>query len=99
MAQPLPESATNPWATRSGHGAATGFILLGAFLASGLLLTPVAGLVAAGVASSSALLWIAAPVSIVYGGSAYFIGLRLAGSWLRNHEPELLAELSPAKSS
>jgi ABC-2 type transport system permease protein len=99
MAQPLPESATNPWATRSGHGAATGFVLLGAFLASGLLLTPVGGLVAAGIASSRAMLWVAAPVSIIYGGIAYLVGLRLAGSWLRNHEPELLAELSPAKSS
>src|SRR5439155_1323545 len=45
LAQPLPESATNPWATRSGHGLSTGLLLLGAFLVSGLLLAPVAGLV------------------------------------------------------
>ena len=99
LAQPLPESATNPWATRSGHGLSTGLLLLGAFLVSGLLLAPVAGLVAAGVASSSVLLWIAAPVSVAYGGLAYAIGLRIAGSWLRGHQPELLAELSPNRAA
>ena len=74
-------------------------LLLGAFLVSGLLLAPVAGLVAAGVASSSVLLWIAAPVSVAYGGLAYAIGLRIAGSWLRGHQPELLAELSPNRAA
>jgi hypothetical protein len=72
---------------------------LGAFLLSGLLLAPVAALVAVGVESSSTLLWIAGPVSVFYGALVYLIGLRTAGSWLRGHQAELLAELSSSRAA
>jgi hypothetical protein len=95
---PLPESA-NPWASRSGQGLVQGLIMLGAFLGSGLLVAPVAGLIGAGIASSSSiLLWIAAPLAIAYGGAAYVGGLRVASKWLRDHQPEVLAALSPSKA-
>jgi hypothetical protein len=99
LAQPLPESTTNPWATRSGHGLSTGFLLLGALLASAVLLVPVAALVSIGVDSSTGLLWVAGPVSVGYGVLAYLVGLRTSGSWLREHQPELLADLGANRSA
>jgi hypothetical protein len=44
-------------------------------------------------------LWIAGPVSVFYGALVYLIGLRTAGSWLRGHQAELLAELSSSRAA
>jgi len=98
FAQPLPQAATNPWGVRSGQSIGTGFVLLGAFLLSGLLLAPPAVLAGVG-ASHPAVLWIAGPVSVAYGVAAYAIGMHISGSWLRTHQPELLGALSPSRAA
>jgi ABC-2 type transport system permease protein len=99
VAQPLPESSSNPWAMRSGQGLAAGFTLLGAFLFSGIMVAPVAILIGVGLTTSPVLLWVAAPVGVLYGSVVYVIGLRVASAWLREHQPELLERLSPARAA
>ena len=96
LAQPLPETPTNPWATGPGQAMAAGFILFGAFLLGAVLLVPVAVGVAIGVATSTAALWVAAVLAASYGVAVYAVGLLLAGAWLRRHEPELLRKLAAA---
>jgi ABC-2 type transport system permease protein len=96
VAQPFPESTTNPWAMRSGQGLAAGFTLLGSFLLSGVIVAPVAVLVGLGLTDSSVVLWIAGPVGVLYGSAVYLAGLRMGATWLRDHQPELLERLSPA---
>ena len=60
-----------------------------------LLVSPVAALVGLGVSRWRGLLALSVPVSLAYGGMLYWIGLRIASSWIRIHQAELLEELSP----
>jgi ABC-2 type transport system permease protein len=92
-AQPMAEGS-NPWAMRSGQGLSAGFLLWGAFLVSLLLLAPVAIVVGIALTSWRPLLWISSPMAVLYGAGAYLVGERLAGTWLREHQPELLDALS-----
>jgi ABC-2 type transport system permease protein len=97
-AQPAPEGS-NPWAIRSGQGLSAGFLLMGAFLGSLLLLAPVAVLVGIALTMWRPLLWIASPVAVLYGAGAYLVGVRVAAKWLREHQPELLEALSPRSAA
>ncbi len=99
LAQPLAGSSTNPWAVRSGQNLVTGLVLVGALLGTALLVSPVAGAIAFGLASSRLVLWVACPIAVVYGLGAYVVGLRVAATWLRTHQPELLSALSPAAAA
>jgi hypothetical protein len=39
------------------------------------------------------------PISIVYGGWLWRVGLGLGAAWLDNHQPELLAALSTRRAA
>jgi ABC-2 type transport system permease protein len=95
LAQPAPESTMNLWASRPGRGCGTAALMILAVLLNLLLVSPVAALVGLGVSRWRGLLALSVPVSLAYGGMLYWIGLRIASSWIRIHQAELLEELSP----
>jgi ABC-2 type transport system permease protein len=98
LAMPMPESTTNLWAVRSGQGCGTGLVLLLAVAMNAVFVLPLVGLVVAGLRLWPALLWVAAPASIVYGFIVYRTGLGLASRWLRDNQPELLESLRPRQA-
>jgi len=96
---PLSEG-TNLWGGRgSGQGCAAGMTQLLAMVIAGMLCAPLGVLVGIGVAWWPPGLVIAAPVSVVYGVALWRFGLFLAADWLRGHQPELLASLSPRRAA
>lgn len=95
FAQPLPESTTNLWAQRTGTGFETALVMLCVLLVSQLLVAPIAALVLFGLFVWKPMLTIAVLVSVGYGAAVYLIGRHMAAGWLRWHQAELLAALSP----
>jgi len=97
---PLPGGTTNLWGGRgSGQGCAVGMTQLLAMLAAGVLCVPLGVLVGIGVAWWHPALVLAAPVAVAYGVALWRFGLFLAGDWLRGHQPDLLAALSPRRAA
>ena len=97
---PLPSGTTNLWGGRgSGQGCAVGLTQLLAMLAVGVLCAPLGVLVGIGVALWHPALTIAAAAAVVYGATLWRVGLYLAASWLRTHQPELLTALSPRRAA
>jgi ABC-2 type transport system permease protein len=95
---PLPGGTTNLWGGRgSGQGCAVGMTQLLAMLTAGVLCAPLGVLVGIGLTWWHPALVIAAPVAVVYGLLLWRFGLFLAADWLRGHQPELLATLSPRR--
>jgi len=99
LAQPMPESMTNPWAGRSGQGCGTALIMIVVLMMNFVLVSPLAALVAIGLTVWRPLLVIAAPVAILYGWVLYRLGLGIASAWLRDHQPELLEALGPRRAA
>jgi ABC-2 type transport system permease protein len=98
LAQPLPESSTNLWATSPGQGCGTALLIVLILVANLLLALPLAALVLIGVRAWRPLLLLAGPISLAYGGVIYGLGLRVAVEWLRHHQPELLEALTPRRT-
>jgi ABC-2 type transport system permease protein len=98
LAQPLPDSRTNPWAGRTGRGCGTAAVMFGVGWLNLALLVPLAAVVTVGLFVSRPVLFLAAAFAIAYGAGAYLLGLHIASGWLRGHQAELLANLSPSKS-
>ena len=92
---PMPESPTNPWGQNTGQGCAAGFVGMLALGVEGLLLLPLAVLVAVGLGPWPPALVIAAPAAVVYGWLIWRTGLRIATRWLWWRLPELLETLTP----
>ena len=88
----------NLWASRPGQGCGTAALMMVALLLNLLLIGPVAGLVAAGLKLWRPLLAVSVPISLAYGAILYLTGLRIASSWVRTHQAELLEELSPRRA-
>jgi ABC-2 type transport system permease protein len=97
---PIPENATNLWATQGvGQGCTTGLVQMTAMMAQGTLLLPVAVLVGAGLLVWRPALWLACPFAVGYGLGLWWLGVRAGSDWLRSHQPELLAALHPARAA
>ena len=95
FAYPLPEDATNLWAVQgTGQGCLVGLVQMAAFAAQGVLVAPLAALVVAGLVAWTPALVLVCPLAIAYGVFLWRVGLGLGASWLRGHQPELLAALS-----
>jgi ABC-2 type transport system permease protein len=95
FAYPLPEDATNLWAVQgTGQGCLVGVVQLAAFAAQGVLVAPLAAVVVAGLVAWTPALVLVCPLAIAYGLFLWRVGLGLGASWLRGHQPELLAALS-----
>jgi ABC-2 type transport system permease protein len=95
LAQPMPEAQTNLWAQTTGQGFRTAALMLLILVVSQLLVAPIAALVLVGLETWTPLLAIAAPASLAYGALLYAVGRRMAATWLREHQAELLLALSP----
>jgi ABC-2 type transport system permease protein len=95
FAYPLPEDATNLWAVQgTGQGCLVGLVQMAAFAAQGVLVAPLVALVVAGLVAWTPALVLVCPLAIAYGVFLWRVGLGLGASWLRGHQPELLAALS-----
>lgn len=96
--QPLPEMTGNLWALSStGQGATTALVQLAAFSVQSVMVTPVVGLVLAGLFLWPPLLVAAPLLGLAYGLILWQAGLRLAAEWLATHQPELLGALNPRR--
>jgi ABC-2 type transport system permease protein len=95
----LPESRSPFAGAGGGQGCSTGLVLTVCLLAQNVLLLPVvaAGLVT--VALGPAALLIAVPLALGYGGLLWWAGLTMATDYADGHQPELLALVSPSRSS
>jgi len=65
----------------------------------GVLLLPLLALVGVGFFAWRPALAIACPVAVLYGLAVWRIGLGMSARWLREHQPELLAALSPRRAA
>jgi ABC-2 type transport system permease protein len=96
---PLPEVTSNLWAVQApGQGCLVGLVQMAAFAVQGLLLLPLLALVGVGLAAWPPALAIACPVAVLYGIVLWRVGLDIGTRWLRGHQAELLAELSPRRA-
>jgi ABC-2 type transport system permease protein len=86
----LPDT-TNPFAMSSGGGMAKGLLTFGALFGAIILALPL--LVVAHLIGDP-WLWIGLPAGLLYGGVAYLIGSRLAGTMLDTRMPEVLAAVT-----
>jgi hypothetical protein len=64
-----------------------------------LLLLPPLVLVVVGVLAWRPALAIACPLAVLSGLAVWRVGLGMSARWLRDHQPELLAELSPRRAA
>jgi ABC-2 type transport system permease protein len=97
---PVPEVTSNLWAVQgAGQGCLVGLAQMLAFTVEGVLLLPVAILVAVGVAAWPPALALACLLAVVAGLVVWRVGLGLSARWLRDHQPELLAALSPRRAA
>jgi ABC-2 type transport system permease protein len=94
----FPDLGTNAFASRSGQGCAVGLVQLSALCAIALLMAPMVGLAAAGLAGWEPGVVLAVPFALGYGGAVCVGGRMLARSWLAGREPELLAALAPRQA-
>ncbi|MDT5041393.1 MAG: type transport system permease protein [Actinoplanes sp.] len=86
----LPDT-TNPFAMSSGGGMAKGLLTFGALFGSIILTLP---LLVVAYLIGDTWLWIGLPAGLLYGGVAYLIGSRLAGTMLDARMPEVLAAVT-----
>jgi ABC-2 type transport system permease protein len=97
---PVPEVTSNLWAVQgTGQGCLVGLMQMLAFTVQGVLLLPLLALVGVGVFAWRPALAIACPVAVLYGLAVWRVGLGMGARWLREHQPELLAALSPRRAA
>jgi hypothetical protein len=97
---PVPEVTSNLWAVQgTGQGCLVGLMQMLAFTVQGALLLPLLVLVGAGVFAWPPALAVACPVAVLYGLAVWRVGLGIGARWLRGHQPELLATLSPRRAA
>jgi ABC-2 type transport system permease protein len=100
FAYPLPEDASNLWAVQgTGQGCLVGIVQMIAFAAQGMLLLPLLALVVVGLLVWPPALVVVCPVAVVYGAVLWRVGLGMGARWLTDHQPELLAALSPRRAA
>jgi ABC-2 type transport system permease protein len=97
---PVPEVTSNLWAVQgTGQGCLVGLAQMLALTVQGVLLLPMLALVGVGVLAWRPALAVACPVAVLSGLAVWRIGLGMGARWLREHQPELLAELSPRRTA
>jgi ABC-2 type transport system permease protein len=97
---PVPEVTSNLWAVQgTGQGCLVGLMQMVAFTVEGVLLLPLFTLVGVGVLVWRPLLAVACPVAVLYGLVVWRVGLGMGARWLRDHQPELLAQLSARRAA
>ena len=95
----LPESRSPFAGAGGGQGCSTGLVLTVCLLAQNVLLLPVVGAGLISVALGPAALLVTVPLALIYGGLLWWAGLTLATGYADDHQPELLALISPARST
>ncbi len=94
----LPESRSPFGGGGGGQGCATGFIVWLCILAQNVAIAPVALATVVAVRVAPASLVVVAPACAVYGMVLWWAGLTVATSYARDHQPELLQAVDPARS-
>jgi ABC-2 type transport system permease protein len=95
----LPESRSPFAGAGGGQGCSTGLVLTVCLLAQNLLLLPVVGAGLISVALGPAALVVTVPLALAYGALLWWGGLTFATTYADDHQPELLALVSPSRSS
>ncbi len=95
----LPESRSPFAGAGGGQGCSTGLVLTICLLAQNVLLLPVVGAGLVTLAIGPAALVVTVPLAMVYGCLLWWVGLTLASGYADDHQPELLALVSPSRSS
>jgi hypothetical protein len=96
----LPTVSTNVWASQgAGAGCAVGLVQLLATTVAGAMMLPLGALLVVGLLVWRPALAILCPLSVAYGYVLWRLGVQLGAEWLRAHQPELLAALSPRRAS
>jgi ABC-2 type transport system permease protein len=97
---PVPEVTSNLWAVQgTGQGCLVGVMQMLAFTLQGVVLLPLVVLVGVGLFAWRPALAIACPAAVLYGLAVWRVGLGIGARWLRGHQPELLAALSPRRAA
>jgi ABC-2 type transport system permease protein len=97
---PVPEVTSNLWAVQgTGRGCLVGVMQMLAFTLQGVVLLPLVVLVGVGLFAWRPALAIACPAAVLYGLAVWRVGLGIGARWLRGHQPELLAALSPRRAA
>ena len=91
----LPESRSPFAGAGGGQGCSTGLVLTICLLAQNVLLLPVVGAGLVSLALGPAALLVTVPLALAYGGLLWWGGLTLATDYADDHQPELLALVSP----
>ena len=89
----LPES-TSPFALSSGGGMAKGLLTLGVMIGTLVATVPLQILA---FVLGDVWLWIGLPVGAAFGCGAYLIGSQVAGDWLDERTPEVLAAVTQGR--
>ncbi len=95
----LPESRSPFAGAGGGQGCSTGLVLTVCLLAQNVLLLPVVGAGLISLALGPASLLVTVPLALAYGGLLWWGGLTLATGYADDHQPELLALVSPSRST
>lgn len=94
----LPESKSPFAGAGGGQGCSTMAILTVCLIVQNVLLLPVLGAALVSVALGPVSLLVTVPAALAYGGGLWWAGLALATTYADDHQPELLAQISPARS-
>lgn len=94
----LPESASPFAGGGGGQGLGRAMVLLVCSLVQGALLAPLVAAAIVGAAVAPVSLLITAPLCAVYGAGLWLVGLGMATSYGRSHQPELLRAIDPSKT-
>ncbi|MGZ4784086.1 MAG: hypothetical protein ACXV5S_00315 [Acidimicrobiales bacterium] len=95
----LPESRSPFAGAGGGQCCSTGLVLTLCLLAQNLLLLPVVGAGLVSLALGPVSLLVTVPLALAYGALLWWGGLTLATTYADDHQPELLALVSPARST
>jgi len=96
---PVSAASTNLWASPgAGAGCLVGLVQLLAMVIQGAALAPLGILLAVGIAFWRPALVILCLLAPPYGYVFWRLGVRVGAEWLEDHQPELLAALSPRRA-
>jgi ABC-2 type transport system permease protein len=96
---PVSTVSSNLWASPgAGAGCLVGLVQLLALMVEGAVLAPLAILAAVGIAWWRPALALVCLVAPPYGYVFWRLGVRVGAEWLQDHQPELLAAMSPRRA-
>jgi ABC-2 type transport system permease protein len=96
--QPLPDTRSPFGGSGGGQGCATGGIIVACTLVQGLLVLPVGVVGIVGLVAGPGWMTVLAPAAVVYGGALWWAGLTVAANFGRDHEPERIVAVDPART-